>query len=213
MEIELKYNIVDHTQMNTIWDDEYLKSIEENDSRGTVHMKAVYFDTESLVLSKNFIAFRIRREGDRVIGTLKWGNDDDVAATGLYVREEVNVPVKDDTCFLLPDPGIFHESREGKALLDLIDGAPLVCIFETTFTRRKFRIDNGETICEVSFDEGEIRSGDDVMPISELEIELFSGSQDEMIRIGEMLSQRYGLNPEKRSKYARGLMLTNLIQK
>jgi inorganic triphosphatase YgiF len=208
MEIELKYNISDRVQMDKIWEDEYLKSIEEQDSRVAINMKASYFDTEDLILAKNYMAFRIRREGDRVVGTLKWGHDEDVAVTGLYVREEINVPVKDDACFLAPDPGIFRESDEGKALLELVGEKPLICIFETNFKRRKFRIDTGETICEVSFDEGEIVAGEHAVPISELEIELFSGSKDEMILIGGKLAEQYGLYPEKRSKYARGRMLS-----
>jgi inorganic triphosphatase YgiF len=206
MEIELKYNIETKEQMNLIWEDEFLRSIEEQGSRGAVYMKAAYFDTDDHVLSKNGIAFRIRREGGKVIGTLKW-KDKDIGISGLYMREEVNVPVKDDTCFLSPDPAIFKESAEGKDLLEILGEKPLKCIFETNFNRRKLRIDSGVSICEVSLDEGEIIAADKTSPISELEIELFSGNQEDLMSIGEKMVQKYSIKPEPLSKYARGKML------
>jgi triphosphatase len=84
----------------------------------------------------------------------------------------------------------------------------LVCIFETHFYRRKLRVDSGETICEVSLDEGEIIADGGRAPISELEIELFSGKQEDMMMIGERIAEKYGLKPEPLSKYARGKSLT-----
>jgi inorganic triphosphatase YgiF len=211
MEVELKYNIESRAQMDVVWNDEYLKSMEESDSRSTIRMKAAYFDTKDFALSNNFIAFRIRKEGDRIVGTLKWGDDNDVTETGLYIREEINVPIKDEACFLSPDPAIFRESEDGKKLLKLINGEPLICIFETHVERRALRIDSGGTICEISFDEGSISAKDASMPISELEIELYSGSRDEMIRIGKTLVEKYDLKPELRSKYARGRLLVEQV--
>lgn len=206
MEIELKFNIENREQMDLIWSDEYLHSIEEAKSRSALYMKAAYFDTEDLLLSKNQIAFRIRKEGERVIGTLKW-RDKDVGISGLYMREEISVPVKDETCFLKPDPVIFKESPEGRDLIEVLGDQQLISIFETNFNRRSFRVDSNGTICEVSLDEGEIVAENGHAPISELEIELFSGKQDEMMKIGERVVAKYGIQPEPLSKYARGLAL------
>jgi inorganic triphosphatase YgiF len=207
MEIELKYNVESKEQMNLLMEDAFLRSMEEKDSRASIFMKAAYFDTADFILAENRIAFRIRKEGDKVMGTLKW-RDKNVGVSGLYMREEINVPVKDEACFLSPDPSIFKESSEGSDLLEVLSGAPLNCIFETHFFRRKFRIDSGETICEVSLDEGEIIADKGRAPISELEIELFSGKQEGLMRIGEEIVRRYGLKPEPLSKYARGMNLT-----
>ncbi|MDR1953174.1 MAG: CYTH domain-containing protein [Clostridiales Family XIII bacterium] len=207
MEIELKYNIENKEQMTLIWEDDFLRSVEEAGSRESILMKAAYFDTEDFILSKNQIAFRIRKEGDKVMGTLKW-RDKDVGISGLYMREEINIPVKDEACFLSPDPAIFMESSEGKDLIEVLDGAPIICIFETHFYRRKLRVDSEGTICEVSLDEGEIIADKGRAPISELEIELFSGKQEDMMKIGERMAEKYGLQPEPLSKYARGKKLT-----
>jgi inorganic triphosphatase YgiF len=206
MEIELKYQIANHEQLDKIWDDDLFAKIEETDSRSKLAIKAAYFDTEDMVLAQNRIAFRIRREGDRVVGTLKW-SDKDVDISGLYVREEINVPVADEACFLAPDPAIFKQSTEGKELMELLSGRKLVSIFETVFARRKFRIDTGSSIMEVSLDEGEILADGGRAPISELEVELYSGTQEDLIKIGDRVVETYGLIPETRSKYARGVAL------
>jgi inorganic triphosphatase YgiF len=206
MEIELKYKINGREQLEKIERDKFLASIAEKGSAATVTMKAAYFDTEDRLLMENDIAFRIRKEGDRLVGTLKW-RDRDTGVSGLYARDEVSVPVADASCFLSPDPYIFKDSREGQAMLEAVSGQPLVLIFETVFTRRRFRVDSAGTICEVSFDTGEIIAGDRHAPIQELEIELFSGSKDELIRIGNKVAGAYGLEPEPLSKFARGRAL------
>jgi inorganic triphosphatase YgiF len=206
MEIELKYKIGSRELLEKIERDKFLASITEKDSTAAISMKAAYFDTEDHILMRNDIAFRIRKEGNRLVGTLKW-SDKDTGILGLYVREEVSVPVADDSCFLSPDPYIFKDSKEGKEMLEAISGQPLVLIFETVFTRRRFRVDSAGTICEVSLDTGEIIAGDRHAPIQELEIEMFSGSEEELLRIGDNVADAYGLEPEPLSKFARGKAL------
>ncbi|MDR2610376.1 MAG: CYTH domain-containing protein [Clostridiales Family XIII bacterium] len=206
MEVELKYKITSREQAERIWNDELFADIEENGSRAKISIKAAYFDTKDMLLSENRIAFRIRREGNRVVGTLKWG-DKDVDESGLYVREEINVPVTDKACFLAPDPTIFRQSEEGRKMVELLGGGELVNIFETVFTRRKFRVDTGSSLMEISLDEGEIIADDAKAPIHELEVELYSGNRDDLIAIGNKLVEKYGISPETRSKYARGIAL------
>jgi inorganic triphosphatase YgiF len=206
MEIELKYHIESDFQMNQVWKDAYLRNMAEPGSAEEINMHAAYFDSEDLILFKNGIAFRTRREGERCVATLK-RKDDDVGVSGLYVREEINVPVSADASFLSPNPDIFIQSEEGKQLVALLHGKPLVNMFDTVFLRKKFRIDTGNTICEVSLDAGEITNGESSLPISELEIELFSGSREELLEIGEIVRETYNLTPELRSKYSRGRSL------
>ncbi|MDR0596188.1 MAG: CYTH domain-containing protein [Clostridiales Family XIII bacterium] len=207
MEIELKYKLGSRELLEKIERDRFLLSIAEKDSAATIAMKAAYFDTDDRLLMKNDISFRIRKEGDRLVGTLKW-RDRDTGISGLYARDEISVPVADASCFLSPDPYIFKDSQEGQAMLEALSGQPLVLIFETVFTRRRFRVDSAGTICEVSLDTGEIIAGDSRAPIQELEIEMFSGSRDELIRIGDRVAETYGLEPEPLSKFARGKALS-----
>lgn len=170
----MKYRIKDKETATKIWEDEYLSSIEEKDSREKVYMKAAYFDTDDYILSKNDIAFRIRMEGTRIVASLKWKGESD---EGLHKREEINVPVNEEICFLKPDPEIFKESEIGRDMIELVQGKPLHSILETKFLRSRMRIDTGTSICEVAIDEGEIVTDFGNLPICELEIELFSGNR------------------------------------
>jgi triphosphatase len=204
LEFELKYKLHDKKLLTIIPSDEYLTSIEEKGTREQVFMKSAYFDTETYVLSKNDIAFRVRMDGNRIIASLKWNDSGD---NGLYTREEINVPVDDPACFLMPDPNLFKESEMGKDIADLLNGKPLVSILETKFLRDRFRVDTGDAICEVSLDDGDIITDFGELHITEMEIELFSGGKEELLKLGKTLADKYGLEPELESKYARGLKL------
>lgn len=206
MEIELKYTVPDKETMEKIWEDEFVLSVEEKGTREDLLMKAAYFDTEDRILSANDIAFRVRMEGKKTVASLKW-NDKDISISGLHVREEINVPVDDDACFISPNPDIFKESKEGRDLLEVVGDSPLVNILEMTFVRKSVRLDNGDCICELSLDDGKIVSDKGEEIISEMEIELFSGDQEDLIKLGNIITEKYNLAPERRSKYSRGLRL------
>lgn len=204
MEIEMKYGIGDKETAKRIWEDEYLLSIEEKESRERVYMKASYFDTDDYILSKKDIAFRVRMEGSRIVASMKWKG---ASVDGLHTREEINVPVNDEACFIAPDPELFKESDIGRDMIALVQGKPLHSLLETRFLRSRMRVDTGKAICEVAIDEGEIVTDFGNLPICEMEIELFTGDQEDVRRIGETLAEKYGLTAENRSKYARGLKL------
>ncbi len=206
MEVELKYRIPEKETIDSIWKDGYVSGIEEKGSREDILMKAAYFDTEDMILSKNDIAFRVRMEGPKIIASLKW-NDKDLSISGLHMREEINVPMNDDTCFISPKPDIFKESSEGRDLLEVVGDSPLINIMEMTFVRKRLRLDDGVCICELSLDEGKIVCDSGELPITEMEIELFTGDQEDLIKIGETIVDKYGLIPESSSKYSRGLRL------
>lgn len=182
MEIEMKYAISNEAVADDIWNDPWLKSIEESDTREKIFMKASYFDTEDYILSKNDITFRVRMEGSRIVASLKWNGE---SMDGLHTREEVNVPVNDEACFILPNPEIFKESDQGKEMIQILQKRPLHSILETRFLRSKLRIDTNTTLCELSLDVGEIVTDFGNLPICEMEIELFSGNQDELLEIGK----------------------------
>ena len=93
------------------------------------------------------------------------------------MREELNVPVQDDT----PDLDVFHQSSVGSEVCELAKDMELKSIVQTSCTRRRFRIDTGTGIFEFSIDSGEIYTKYGVQPISEVEIELFTGETEEML--------------------------------
>ena len=200
MEIELKYRIPGEEIAERIWDDSLFSDMEEEESREEIELSAVYYDTKELDLAKNEIAYRVRKEGDRQIATLKWkGRSED----GLHVREELTVQVPDNR----PDIGVFLESDIGADLEQLLEGKELEELMHSEIRRRRFRIDTGEGIFEFSVDQGAIYAAGKKTDIQEVEIELFSGETEELMEIGRKLQEMYGLEAEDTSKYAKGIDL------
>ena len=204
MEIELKYSIEDDSIIRSIMEDRILTSIEKKNSRETLAMHAVYFDTADGDLRKNHIAFRIRLEGSRYIATLKRRS---TAEAGLHRREEINAPVTDHDFIENPSISIFS----GDELIDDISAEiadkKLIPVIEMNFAREEFRIDYKGSIMEISVDQGDIITANGSCPICELEIELYSGSEEDLVKQGKQLQKSYDLKEENISKYARGLAL------
>lgn len=198
MEIELKYRIPTPEVAEDIWKDRMFFHMEEENSREELCFDAKYFDTEDWSLSKNDMAYRVRREGERWVAALKWKGHTEGA---LHMREELNVPVKDGT----PDPAVFHESEVGARLEKVVNGRPVICMLQTKYHRRRFRIDTGEGLYELSLDDGWIITPYGEERILEVELELFSGDAEELMTLGGKLCEEYGLQKEERSKYARGI--------
>ena len=206
MEIELKYAVDDISTAERILEDEYIKSVEE--SRTDEELKAIYFDTDDYILFRNDIAFRIRKEGQKVVASLKWNGK---CSGALHSREELNINLGEGDCPEMPDPGVFSESETGKELMELLKDKTLGGIMKVYVSRKTVRVDTGEGIFEIALDNGKIVAGSGTCPVCEMEIELYSGNQEEMLKLGEKLQQKYDLEPEKRSKYARGLALLGKI--
>lgn len=200
MEIELKYTIPNHKVADDIWNDRLFFHLEEDDSREELCFIAKYFDTPDCDLAKNDMAYRVRKENGRWVAALKWKGYSEGA---LHKRQEINVPVNDDT----PDISVFKESEVGEDLIKIIGGKPMYSLLETRFNRRRFRIDTGTGIFELSVDEGRIVTPYGEEPISEVELELFSGETEELEKLGMSLCEEYGLEKEERSKYARGITI------
>jgi len=206
MEIEMKYRIPDKETADEIWGDNCFKSLGEVSSINSKLMKAVYYDTDDMILRKNDVAYRLRLEGDRVIATIKWGG---TSENGKYAREELNVPVSGETCFMKPSLKVFEQDPKGHEFMELVDGKELKSVVETNFLRRSLRLDTGDMICEVSIDTGQIITDKGTEPICEMEVELFSGRQDAIEAVGDRVAKRYGLERGQKSKYARGWDLLN----
>ena len=200
MEIELKYAIENSEIAAKIWEDEDLKKIEEPDTRETLFMDAIYFDTKEMDLSHNDMAYRVRREGDRLVASLKWGGGSEGA---LHKREEINIPVNDTK----PNPVIFEACDIGADLMEIISGKELQPLVDMHIERKRFRVEIEDSLLELSVDSGEIKTVNGSVPVCEVEVELFSGPEEGMMKIGQMLMDKYGLVSEKRSKFYRGLEL------
>ena len=119
----------------------------------------------------------------------------------------MNVPVNDQELISHPTVDILEQSQVWSILRDVTEGRPLVPLMDMRFERRAVRLDSGETICVLSVDRGQIQVKGRTAPINEMEIELYSGKEEGIQRLGDALSDKYGLKPENISKFQRGYML------
>ncbi len=204
MEIELKYQVDNAEKIEQIFSDPYLESIKDKETEEEIEMHAVYFDTEDRRLYREGIVFRVRKEGRRLTATLKWNGSSE---EGMHKREEINVPVRDEEKLVKPDIQIFDQSEMCQVLTDLVGKRTLIPMMDVYFSRRQVRVDTGRSISEVSLDRGRIECGGKTAPVSELEIELYSGEEEDMMALGRHISEKYGLTAENKSKYKRGLDL------
>lgn len=207
MEIELKYLVEESFARDRIFNDQHLLALTDGNGPETIPMKAVYLDTEDRQLLKQEIAFRVRFEDERLVATVKWGGG---VENGLHTRGELNVTV-DEAFLSAPSLEVFRGSTVYEEVGPLLEGKTLHPVMEMEFVRKQMHIDTGKSISMLSYDEGEIRTVGGNAPISELEIELYSGDQEDMIALGEELASKYNLKPGNRSKYQRGLELLGIL--
>ena len=204
MEIEFKFHIESREQAEDIFDDPEVLSVKDANSDEEIQLHAIYFDTADRRLGREGITFRTRKEGEKYVATLKWNGSGE---NGLHVREEINIPMLSEEKFKSPDVNLFEQSEMCQVLKDAIGKRELIKRVEVEAVRKQFRIDTGKSICEISYDNGIVINGDKTAPISEMEIELYSGSKEDMEEFAAVIAEKYGLHPENRSKFRQGLEL------
>jgi triphosphatase len=161
-------------------------------------LRATYFDTADHQLHARALSLRVRCDGKQFIQTLKAG---DAGPSGLHHRIEWEAPVTENRLDLtaLPREACSHH-LDGIALSDL------VAVFETDVERTTRRLDGTATI-EVAIDRGEIRAGDAVLPIAEIELELKFGPTQALFDLALELARQEPVRVETRSKAERGYTL------
>lgn len=204
MEIEFKFHIESSEQAESILMDPEVLALKDENSDEEIDFHAIYFDTLDRRLGREGITFRTRREGEKYVATLKWNGSGE---NGLHVREEINIPMMDVEKFKCPDVNLFEQSHMCQVLKEVIGKRELFKRVEVEALRKQIRIDTGKSICEISYDNGFVINGENRAPISEMEIELYSGSKEDMEDFADKIVKKYGLLPENRSKFRQGLEL------
>lgn len=160
-------------------------------------LTSVYFDTPDHRLHEAGVSLRVRRDGAGFVQTIKWRR-----SSGLFEREELEVEVPGEQ----PDPAVFHQTPVA-ALLD--DGAEVaeVCATRVRRVTRLWR--DGESLIEISLDEGEVAAGKDREPIAELELELKAGPPSALFALARLLAEVAPLRLAFESKGERGYRLAS----
>jgi triphosphatase len=180
-------------------------------SASSAHLHATYFDTPDRRLHAQALSLRVRRDGEQFIQTLKAG---DAGPSGLHRRMEWEAPVPGDK----PDLGVLP-NRAIREHLDGIAVDELVPVFETVVERTIRHLDYGDTAngdtandaaaIEVAIDRGEIRAGEAVLPIAEIELELKFGPAQALFDLALELAGQGDIRVETRSKAERGYALAS----
>ncbi len=145
-----------------------------------IALAAIYFDTADRRLSADGIAFRIRREGRRLVQTVKAGRSQ---LGGFHAVREANAPVGRAT----PDLAAVSDAALRERLTGLIAGEGLAARFETRVSRRLWQIPHAHGLVEVALDRGAIRAGGRQDPVSEVEFELLGGSPEALFAVARSL--------------------------
>jgi inorganic triphosphatase YgiF len=161
-------------------------------------LHTLYYDTAARDLARAGIALRVRRSGTQWIQTLKAGGR---SAGGLHERVELEWPLADAALDLTrladtPYADLFADEQMSGGL------AP---VFETEFERTAIVLGFADgTTAELALDRGVVRAGAHSEPISEIEIELLSGSAQPLFDLALALSQNISLRLGYLSKAERG---------
>jgi inorganic triphosphatase YgiF len=163
-------------------------------------LHTLYFDTPDFALSAQGVALRVRRVGRRWLQTLKTEGE---RAGGLSRRAEYEMSVGRGS----PDWKRFPaEARVWvpEALRDQL--AP---VFETRFERTAWLIKGRGAQIEVALDVGEVRAGEAIQPICEIELELKSGQPDALFALALEWAAAFDCLPFDISKAERGVRLAH----
>ncbi|MGJ4926112.1 CHAD domain-containing protein [Bradyrhizobium sp. HKCCYLS2038] len=161
------------------------------------HLKSVYYDTPKRTLWKHGLTLRVRQSGSRFIQTVKTQAADDPLKRGEW---EASVPS------LAPDPALAMTLLP-EELRSELDTHKLEPVFAADVHRHARLLELSSGTIEVAFDGGVIRAGERSEVVSEIELELKSGSPAALYEIALRLAEHGPIRPSIRSKSARGFDL------
>ncbi|HHX95310.1 MAG TPA: CYTH domain-containing protein [Clostridia bacterium] len=204
VETEIKFSIPDTRLVQEIISDRALLQMTLLKSWNSMPITAIYYDTPALDLLNAGIVYRVRKEGDRFTATVKKGGNPE---SFLQQRQEWNFKVSS----FLPDINPFLHTGVGGQMKDVIGGREMQELFSCRFHRTfGLLLLENHTRAELAVDVGEIVAGSETEPIREIELELKQGELSIMLETGSFISERYGLVPETRSKFSRGIALLGI---
>jgi len=204
LETELKLRFAGEEEWEIMCRDPLLRAREVPGTRRTVELETIYYDTPSHSLQSEGLAYRLRRQGEEWVATVK---ADGLAGGGLHQRQEWSAVAAGPE----PDISPFLPTPVGERLEKAVGGEPLAELFRTYFRRTSVDlIPPGGGRAEFAADRGEIRAKDRRRDIREIELELKEGSIAGLLRFAASLAGKYPLLPEAKSKYYRGLELAGL---
>ena len=176
-EIKLQVNnedVIDLTQLD------WLKPFWQS-ALVSQQLVSTYFDTPDLYLINHGVGLRLRNNNGQWLQTVKGTGQ---VKDGLHQREEWEHDISS---------GIFDLAQLKRTpMVDMIDDAEvwpkLQPVFTTDFERQTIQLELADnTQIELAYDRGEVRTETSNAPIHEIELELKSGSLDDMKGLAKKL--------------------------
>lgn len=196
MELEYKLAVPNPALLEQILFDKEVATVRQGDYR-LLHMGTVYYDTQDRRLANLRWTLRLRQENELLIATLKTPGEGH--ARGEWAVRAYNIR---DAIPLLLEEGAPQE------LANLLEDAPLYPVCAAQFTRRAVDVVFGDgTVCELCGDIGLLAGGGKEEDLCEIEVELKSGDAETAEAFAGELMDRFGLQEEPRSKFARASAL------
>ena len=165
-------------------------------------LETTYFDTADNVLQKARLTYRIRLDGTVRVATVKFGGN--TGTDGSHARTELNVEAPEG----MPELEAF--GLNGRSFLERdMRSSELEPLFVSRTDRLSALLAiHGGGVAEFAADRCVIEAdGGRRMEFFEIELEVKDADKKETGKLAAYLSGKYGLTPEPRSKYARGLEL------
>jgi inorganic triphosphatase YgiF len=136
-------------------------------------LETIYFDSEDRRLRRAGISLRVRRDGVDCEQTLKTAD-----GGGGIRRGEWTTPIEDEQPLLAALP------RDGRNTVhQALDGADLAPVAASRINRTTRLLREGRSTIAVAFDEGNLESGSQSEPVSELELELVDGELVDVLKL------------------------------
>lgn len=160
-----------------------------------ISMETTYYDTADRALSRQHITLRRRMENGISVCTVKTPLPD--GSRGEW-----------ETVWLEPETMVAQLCACGapEFLLELTEaGIAPVCGARFSRLAKELSLDGGTA--ELALDQGVLLGGGKELPLCEVEVELKSGTDEATRTLALVLSTRYGLIPQRESKFRRASRL------
>ncbi len=153
-----------------------------------IQMRTTYYDTPDHSLSARHFTLRLRQENEKSVCTLKMPLPD-----GSRAEYECEAPT----------------IEAGLSQLPQVVQGPVEPVCGAAFTRLAALVATADGTAELALDRGILLGGEKEIPLCEVELEYKSGSEAAAHALALEIAQKYGLEPEKHSKFARAMALVN----